>query len=87
VRELEIVPFLGYSVKSNLSATQLIKQQFAYLNESTQLQKPFDGLDTMLLFSWVQQRFIGSDDQPMVLHYWDLRMPNILIDDHENLIA
>lgn len=49
--------------------------------------KPFDGLDNMLLLSWVRRKFVGSDDQPFVLHYWDLRLPNILIDEGNNLLA
>ena len=89
MRQVEIVPIHGYSVPTNLSANEWVKKQFIfeYLNNSTQLEKPFDGLDTMLLLLWVRQRFAGSENQPFVLHYWDLRMPNIIIDNNENLVA
>jgi hypothetical protein len=53
---------------------------------ATPSEKPFDGLDKMLLFSWVRQHS-GSSDQSFVLHYWDLRMPNIMIDDENNIIG
>ena len=48
--------------------------------------KPFDGLDKMLILLWVRRKLSGSDDERFVLHYWDLRMPNIIIDDDNNLI-
>jgi hypothetical protein len=39
------------------------------------------------LFSWIRQSFAGSDSEPFVLHYWDLRPPNIIIDNDGNLVA
>ena len=92
MQKTEIVPNHGYSVNSNLSTTLWIKKQFtaAYLDQLTglgKLQKPFDGLDAMLLLSWVLQRFNSSEDQPFVLHYWDLRTSNIMIDEDENLVG
>jgi hypothetical protein len=46
---------------------------------------PFDGLDEMLLLSWVLKKFEGTEEQPFVLHYWDLRPPNIILDGNNNL--
>ena len=74
---------------TGLNTTAWVKQRFkaAQLDSSQPSEKPFDGLDKMLLLSWVQKQFSGSDDQPFVLHYWDLRMPNILMDGDNNMIA
>ena len=33
-----------------------------------------------------RMRSSGTDDQQFVLHYWDLRMPNILIDEGGNIV-
>lgn len=41
----------------------------------------------MLLLAWVQNRFSESDTEPFVLHYWDLRMPNIVGDEDDALVA
>ena len=51
--------------------------------------KPLDALDKMLVLSWERRKFSGSDDQPQsfVLHYWDLRRPNILIYKDNTLLA
>jgi hypothetical protein len=92
VQKVEVVPKLGYSVNSNLSTIPWIKQQFSatYLDQFTGLQKvqnPFDGLDAVLLLSWALQRFSAYEDQPFVLHYWDLRTSNIIIDEDENLVG
>jgi len=89
VCQVEIVQKLGYSVKSNLNTIPWVREQFraAYLDRSIQIPKPFDGLDTMLLFSWVLQRLAGNKDPPFVLHYWDLGIQNILIDDDQNWVA
>jgi hypothetical protein len=64
-----------------------VKEHFSYhyLSEFDVIEKPFDGLDTMLLLSWVRQRFSGSTT--FALHYWDLRLPNILIDGKDNLVG
>lgn len=37
-----------------------------------------NGLDLMLLLAWVVQKF--PENEPFVIHYWDLRPWNILID-------
>jgi hypothetical protein len=88
VSKLELVPFSGYSA-TGLNASVWVKERFkaAQLDSSQPSEKPFDGLDKMLLLSWVRTQFSESDDQPFVLHYWDLRPPNILIDKDNNLVA
>ena len=47
----------------------------------------FDELDQMLLLSWVRKKFSGPKNQPFVLNYWDLRLPNIIVDKDDNLIG
>jgi len=84
-----MVPSFTYSVPTNLRTTAWVKEHFTfrYLSSSRHSEKPFDGLDTLLLLSWVCERFARLEDQPFVIHYWDLRMPNIMVDDDENLVA
>jgi len=85
---MELVPVFGYSV-TGLNTSAWVKDHFkaAQLDSSEPSEKPFDGLDKMLLLSWVRKQFSGLDDQPFVLHYWDLRMPNILTDEDNNMVA
>lgn len=85
---MELVPVFGYSI-TGLNTTAWVKMRFkaAQLDSPQPSEKPFDGLDKMLLLSWVRKQFSGLDDQPFVLHYWDLRMSNILIDRENNMIA
>ena len=44
-------------------------------------EKSFNGLDKILLLSWLKKQLSASDECPFVLHYWDLRPPNIIIDE------
>jgi len=41
----------------------------------------------MLLLSWVHKQLAESTNQPFVLKYFDLRLPNIIIDSDDNLIG
>jgi hypothetical protein len=64
---------------------QFVAWQLLYLGPKKSA-KPFDGLDKMILLSWVLRKF--SESVPLfVLHYWDLRMSNVIIDDNNNLVA
>ena len=90
MRQVEIVPIQSYSgIPSNRSVDDWVKEQFSfqYLSDSTPLEKPFDGFDTMLLLSWVRQKFSASVNQSFVLHYWDLRLSNIMVDEDDNLVG
>ena len=71
------------------TATDWAKHQFWtwYLFWPRAATKPYDGLDHMLLMGWVSKWFQGRSDLPFVLLYWDLRLPNIVIDDDDNLKA
>ena len=74
-----------------MNATTWVMQQFVtwhLLNVGSRAsEKSFSGLDKMLLLSWVKRRFSDADKQPFVLHYWDLRPPNIIIDEENNLVG
>jgi Phosphotransferase enzyme family len=74
VQSFEYVPFLGCSPPTNPNTT-------AWVTEPIVSEKSFDGLDKMLLLTWLRN---GSEDQPFVLNYFDLRLPNIIIDDDDN---
>jgi hypothetical protein len=81
---LKITPIEG------MNASDWAREDFASFRLISQAGhpslKPFDGLDKMLLLSWIRRKFSGSDNQRFVLHYWDLRMPNIMVDDDHNLL-
>ena len=71
-----------------LNATAWVNDNFCwhYLSSlPTISEKPFDGLDKMLLLSWVRKQFSGSKNQSFVLKYCDLRLPNIIIDKDDKL--
>jgi hypothetical protein len=78
-----------FAVPEAANATDWAKHQFWtwYLFSRKPLVKPYDGLDVMLLMGWVTRMFSGLEELPFVLHYWDLRMPNIIVDEHDNLLA
>jgi hypothetical protein len=47
----------------------------------------YDGVDFMVLLAWVLRQLPEEHTEPFVLHYWDLRPPNILVDKDHNLAA
>jgi hypothetical protein len=65
-----------------------VKRQFATWHLLIQgvgpSDKPFDGLDKLILLSWILGKFSVSSE-PFVLHYWDLRMPNIMINENNDI--
>ena len=77
-----------FTVPEARNATEWAKHQFWtwYLLWPRHSAKPYDGLDHMLLMGWVSKWFSGLDELPFVLLYWDLRMPNIVVDEDDNLI-
>jgi len=70
------------------TAADWVKHQFWtwYLFWPRTATKPYHGLDHMLLMGWVSKWF-GRSHLPFVLLYWDLRLPNIVVDDDDNLNA
>jgi aminoglycoside phosphotransferase (APT) family kinase protein len=92
--KIDVLDFLNFDELNTASleaidATTWVKRQFVawHLHPGIKSVKPYEGLDTMLLFSWVLTKFSKLDNQPFVLHYGDLRMPNIIIDQGNNMIA
>ena len=83
----EHVPFLGYSIPTKLNTTAWVNQHFFWhqLESLEPNEKPFDGFDKMLLLSWIHKHLPQSTDEPFVLNYWDLRLPNIIVDKEDNL--
>ena len=86
--------FLRFEPRNNtvleaMNATTWAKRQFVayYLLPHNTSLKPYDGLDLILLLSWVRRKLSESDNQQFVLHYYDLRMPNILVDEENRMIA
>jgi len=43
------------------------------------------GYEKMALFTWIVGKLERIDGMPFVLHYWDLRPTNILVDDENEL--
>jgi hypothetical protein len=73
-----------------MNATFWAKEQFVVVSGLDSLEpaeKPFDGLDNILLLSWIRRKLASSDHQSFVWHYWDLRPPNIILDKDDNLIG
>jgi hypothetical protein len=44
-----------------------------------------NGYDKMALFTWIATKLQQIDGKPFVLHYWDLREANILLNDENEL--
>jgi hypothetical protein len=42
-------------------------------------------LDLLILQAWAVNRLKDPANHKYVLHYWDLRGPNIILDDNHNL--
>jgi hypothetical protein len=87
VLRAERVPFLDYSIPTKLNTRPWINQHFFWqqLESLEPTEKPFDGFDKMLLLSWIHKHLPQSNDEPFVLNYWDLRLPNIIVDKEDNL--
>ena len=92
--QLDDFSFLGFAARNEtelqaMNAITWARRQFVtwhLLKQGTDHSvKPFDGLDKMLLLTWVVRKFSETKDQPFVLHYWDLRLPNILINGVDNI--
>lgn len=85
---MELLPVSEYP-GTNMNASLWVRERFLFRQDlflPVLSEKPFDGLDKMLLLAWVRQHS-GSANQSFVLHYWDLRMPNIMLDDKNNVVA
>jgi hypothetical protein len=75
-----------------MNATTWAKRQFVvnYLflgSPLSQQVEPYDGLDTMILLSWVVRILSTADlrHEPFVLHYWDLSAANILVTGEDQI--
>jgi hypothetical protein len=78
-----------FTVGEATNATDWAKSQFWtwHLHNPGHSVKPYDGLDLMLLMAWVINKFSGLDELPFALRYWDLRTPNFMVDEDDNLLA
>jgi hypothetical protein len=82
--------FLSDAEVGSMDATFWAKEQFflvSGLGQPEPAPKPFDGLDHLLFLSWIRRKLSDTDAQPFVWQYWDLRPPNIMLDEENNLIA
>ena len=86
---MELLSVPSISARPETNATAWVKDVFVVtrLGSPDLFEKPFHGLDEMLLLSWVREQFSTWADQPFVLQYWDLRMPNILVDEEYNIVG
>jgi hypothetical protein len=67
-----------------MNATVWAKRQFTawhLLYTGCVVEEQLDGVDKMLLLAWMLKKLSNSDSQPFVLHFWDLRPSNIMIDN------
>lgn len=86
---MELLSIPGVFVRPETNATAWVKDVFVFtrLYSPKLVEKPFDGLDEMLLLSWVRKQVSDWADQPFVLQYWDLRMANIIVDEDYNMVG
>ena len=73
-----------------LSTTAWAKNKFVE-NRKLLITQPstpeLNGMDRLLLLTWVTEQLRNTDHEPFVLHHWDLRPPNVFIDDNENIVG
>lgn len=91
--QLDDLSFLGGAERNETELQEMntitwVRRQFTAWHLLMQgvdpSDKPFDGLDKLILLSWVLRKF--SDlNEPFVLHYWDLRMSNIMINENNDI--
>ena len=87
---MEHLPSRSSLMTTNHNATAWINENFYWkylLKRPPITEKPFDGLDKMLLLVWVRKQFAESRNQSFVLNYFDLRLSNIIIDKDDDMIG
>jgi hypothetical protein len=87
--DLKLLVWKDFIAPEAKNAVEWAKHQFWtwYLLKRRPSVGPYDGFDYMLLMVWVSRKFSGLNDLPYALHYWDMRMPNIVVDKEDNLLA
>jgi hypothetical protein len=90
---LDDLSYLGGAEKNEtelqeMNTTTWVKRQFTTWHLLVQgvspSDKPFDGLDKLILLSWILRKFLDPNE-PFVLHYWDFRMQNIMINENNDI--
>jgi hypothetical protein len=80
-----------YAATTKVSYADWVQFGFSHSRglTSSEPQDPEDisGLDKMILLSWVLENIPGGDKEPFALHVWDMRPPNILVDEEHNLVG
>jgi len=75
--------------QSVMNATTWARCQFinCYFLHDFPIPGPYDGLDVLLLLSWILKTFsiLDSRNEPMVLHYWDLSLANIIVTGEDQI--
>jgi hypothetical protein len=89
-----LYPFRHFSTDSLPStrdwakACFLMSLPFLWIAEpSEDSEGSYNGLDLMILFTWVLKQFSPTDPQTFVLYFWDPQCENILLDKQDNLKA
>jgi len=72
-----------------VNATTWARCEFfnCYLLHNFPIPEPYDGLDAMLLLAWIVKAFsmLDSHNEPMVLHYWDLSIENVMVNGENRI--
>ena len=93
--QLDDLSSMRYDVRDDsklqeMNATSWARRQFMtwhlLYNGAGSSIKPFDGFDKMILLSWVIRKLSYPENQLFTLHYWDLMLANILIDENDNIV-
>ena len=54
---------------------------------SDQIQPPFTGFHKLLMLTWAVSKLEGSQTDPFVFLYWDLRPPNVIVNKEMNIVG
>lgn len=86
--QLDDISDFGFAVRNDtelarMNATTWAKRQFTawHLLYTNCIVEQLNGMDKMFLLIWILEKLSNTDSQPFVFHFWDLRPPNIIIDN------
>lgn len=88
---VEAESYNPYAATTKVSYADWVQYGFSYSRGlmSSRPQDPEDisGLDKMILLSWVLENVPTSHNESFALYFWDMRPPNILVDEQHNLVG
>jgi hypothetical protein len=79
------------SPEKMLNASNWLRYSFIWMRNMLMSDPPFDpgkdnGFDKMALLSWILRKVSSRDQLSYALHYWDVRVDNMFIDENQKLV-